>query len=80
MQVLFSEEEFSRLQKAAKRDRRTVAEFVREGLRAYLERKRESSPEEKIAKLLRYAKHAGPTGDIEQILSEIEAGRDSDLY
>ena len=36
------------------------------------------APEERIAAVLRFARFAGPTGDIDQLLSEIERGRTSE--
>lgn len=33
------------------------------------------TPEQRIAAVLRFARFAGPTGDIDQILAEIERGR-----
>jgi len=36
------------------------------------------APEERIAAVLRFARFIGPTGDIDQLLSEIERGRTSE--
>ena len=36
------------------------------------------APEQRIAAVLRFARFTGPTGDIDQLLSEIERGRTSE--
>ena len=36
---------------------------------------RQVAPEQRIAAVLRFARFAGPTGDIDQLLGEIERGR-----
>jgi len=36
------------------------------------------APEERIAAVLGFARFTGPTGDIDQLLSEIERGRTSE--
>ncbi|MDE2695904.1 MAG: hypothetical protein OXH97_05235 [Chloroflexota bacterium] len=33
------------------------------------------TPEQRIAAVLRFARFSGPTGDIDQLLDEIERGR-----
>ena len=52
----------------------TVAKWVREVLDHAIEETRPATPEKKLAKLLSYAKYNGPTGEIEEILAQIESG------
>ena len=75
LQVMMPEGEFKALRQAAKRRRCTVAALVRDGLREVVITPPARSPQERISAVLRYAKSEGPSGDIEQILSEIESGR-----
>ncbi len=77
LQVLLPEDEFEQLQQASKSANKTVAEWVRESIRVKLREQRPKSPEKRLALILKFASHSGPTGSIEQILAEIEAGRDS---
>ncbi len=77
LQVLLPEEELRRIRAASRREHKTVAEWVRESLRQRLESARPESPDVRAGRILRFAKHAGPTGSIEQILGEIERGREA---
>lgn len=73
LQVLISEELDVRLRKAAQRSRTSKGEWVRRAIEDALGRTSES-----LAKgdpLSRLASIGGPTGDIDQLLAEIEAGR-----
>ena len=68
--MLISPELDMQLKKAAERQRLSKGEFVRRALIDTLKRGR--SANNALAQL---ATLNGPTGDIEQMLSEIEAGR-----
>jgi hypothetical protein len=74
LQVLLEESEWREIQRAARATRVTIAEWVRQALRAA----RASAPVGDIGKkldVIRAAtRHAYPTGDIEQMLTEIEHG------
>ena len=76
LQVLFDEAEFLEIQESARRCRMTVAEWVRQGLR----RARHDHPaavDAKLAAVAEAANHEFPTADIDVMLREIEADRDT---
>ncbi len=75
LQVVMSDEEYQAVAKAATRRGIPIAELVRDSLRRTLPDDDVPPAEERIAAILQFARFAGPTGDIDQILSEIEAGR-----
>ena len=58
-----------RIRKAAQRKRLSTGAWVRQALEAALKDDRTADPLDRLAAL------GGPTGDIDQILAEIEAGR-----
>jgi hypothetical protein len=70
LQVLVPEALDARLRKAAQRGRVSVGEFVRRAVERALADDR--LPIDPVARL---ATLGGPTGDIQQMLAEIEAGR-----
>ena len=49
---------------------------MRDSLRRSLAEEVEPDPDRRIASILRFARFAGPSGDIAQLLEEIEGGRD----
>ena len=72
LQVLIPPELDAQLDKAAQRNRVSKGEWVRRALREALHRptvRGASNPVDRLASL------GAPTADIEQMLSEIEAGR-----
>ncbi len=70
LQVLIPEGLDARLRKAAQRNRLSKGEWVRRAIeRALSQEKATPDPVAKLAAL------NAPTGDIEQMLAEIEAGR-----
>ena len=74
LQVLLDEEEYKEIQCVARRQRVTLAEWVRQALR----RARSDHPGTVAAKLRVIAdasRHEFPTADIEVMLREIEAGQ-----
>lgn len=75
LQILLPNDEFKDLQRVSRRLKRSVADFVREGIRARLAAEERVPPERRIARILAFAKHAAPTCDIDQMLAEIESGR-----
>ncbi|MEO8098965.1 MAG: CopG family transcriptional regulator [Acidobacteriota bacterium] len=72
LQVLISPELDQRIEKAAQRNRVSKGEWVRRALELSL---RQSGGREGRDPLAEMMKLQGPTGDIEQILAEIERGR-----
>ena len=74
LQVLLDEEEYKEIQGVARRQRVTVAEWVRQALR----RARDDHPgtaEAKLRAIADASQHSFPTADIETMLSEIESGQ-----
>jgi hypothetical protein len=77
LQVVLSDDEYDAVADAAQRQRKPVAHIVRDSLRRTLaEEKAAMDPQARIAAVLRFARFSGPTGDIDQILEEIERGRE----
>ncbi len=73
LQVLFDDDEYRDLQRTAREDRMTVAEWVRQALRtARFDRRR--AAEAKLHAVAEAARHEFPTADIEDMLGEIEEG------
>ena len=77
LQVIIDDDEYVALAKAARERSTPISEFVRESVRETLAKRVGPSPEERLATVLRYTRFTGPTGDIEQILAEIERGREA---
>ena len=74
LQVLLDEEEYLEIQGAARRQRETVAEWVRQAL----SRARDDDPgpiEAKLRAIADASRHRFPTVDIEVMLREITAGQ-----
>ena len=74
LQVILDDEEMSELREVAKRNRMSVAEWVRQALRAARLREPVHSREQKLAALRTACEHAFPAGTIEEMLEEIERG------
>ena len=68
------DDELREIKLAALRDRVTTSEWVRHCLREASERQARSDIAAKLAAVQTAYRHRGPTGDIEQIRSEIELG------
>lgn len=62
------------IQRLAQRERVTVGEWVRRVLREAREQKPLHDPESKLKAIRRGAEFSFPTGDIDEVLSEIERG------
>ncbi len=75
LQIILPDDEYEAVADAARRQGKPVASVVRESLRRTLAEGTEMDPAERIAAVLRFARFSGPTGEIEQILAEIEEGR-----
>jgi hypothetical protein len=74
LQVLMPDDEYRALVAAARRRGQPVARLVRDSLRESITHET-MDPEHRIGTILRYSRFAGPTGDISQLLDEIEQGR-----
>lgn len=74
LQVLVDEPELREIQRAARAGRVTVAEWVREALRAARREEPRATPERKLAVVRAAARHDFPTADIGRMLEEIERG------
>ena len=74
LQVLFDDDELREIQRLARKNRVTTAEWVRRSLRAAREAESASGVGQKLAAVRSAARHEFPTGDIDQILDEIEHG------
>ena len=74
LQVLFDEDELAQLQRTAKRNRMTASEWVRQIVRQAQRNEPRGDPKKKLAAISRAAEFTFPTGDIDQMLAEIERG------
>ncbi len=74
LQVLLGDPEWREIQKAAKAERLTVAEWVRQTLRAARRSVSSADVDAKIAAIRTAARHQFATSDIEQMNAEIERG------
>lgn len=73
LQVLFEDDELAEIQRVAKRERKTTATWVREALRA-ARTAAYPQAEQKLRAIREATTYAYPTGDIEQVLVDIERG------
>lgn len=74
LQVLLDEPELREVQRAARAERMTVAEWVRQALRAARRRAPRTDSGKKIEAIRAAARHSFPTADIDQMLAEVESG------
>jgi hypothetical protein len=74
LQVLLDDEELRDLQRIARAQRMTVAEFVRQTLRAARRRKPIGDASKKLTAIRAAARHAFPTADIDEMSADIERG------
>jgi hypothetical protein len=74
LQVLLDEAEWRELRRAAQANHVTVAEWVRQALRGAHRRQPVIDADRKAAAIRAAARHAFPTGDIDQINAETERG------
>jgi len=71
---MLDEQELQEIQRAARRQRMTTAEWVRQALRKALRAEPRGDVRKKLAIVRAAAEHSFPTGDIDQMLREIERG------
>ena len=74
LQVLIDEPELEEIRAAAQRERLTVAEWVRKSLREVRRNQPIGDVRIKLERVRAASAHRFPTGDIDQMLAEIEAG------
>jgi hypothetical protein len=74
MQVLFDEPELREIRRVARAQHMTVAEWVRQALRAARRREPLGDAARKLDAVRAAARHAFPSGDIDTMLAEIERG------
>lgn len=74
LQVLLDEAEFDDFRAAAKRQGLGLSDWVRRTLREARRQEPAGNIETKLRAVRAGARHDGPTGDIEQMLAEIEQG------
>jgi hypothetical protein len=74
LQVLLDEPEWREIRLAARTERMTIAEWVRQALRAARRREPLGFASKKLAVVRAAARHAHPVADIDQMLAEIERG------
>ena len=74
LQVLLDEEEYREIQGVARRQRVTLAEWVRQALRQ-ARSGHSGTVAAKLQVIADASRHSFPTGDIEVMLQEIEAGQ-----
>ncbi len=74
LQVLLDEKELREIQRAARGRRVTVAEWVRQALRAARRHEPLGDAGKKIEVIRAAARHSFPTSEIDEMLAEIERG------
>jgi len=74
MQVIFEDPEYREIQRIARAQRMTVAEWVRQALRVARKREPVTATGKKLATIRNAAQHSFPTAGIDQMLAEIERG------
>ena len=74
LQILLDEEEYKEIQRVARRQRMSLAEWVRQALRQ-ARSGHAGSVEAKLRVIADASRHEFPTADMEVMLQEIEAGQ-----
>ncbi|MCC6764557.1 MAG: antitoxin [Deltaproteobacteria bacterium] len=74
LQVIVDDSELLEIQRAARRERLTTAEWVRRALRAARRAAPRTDAKKKLAVVRAAAGYDFPTGDIDSMLEEIERG------
>ena len=76
LQVIVSEEEMASLRQAARRTGLTVSAWARQALRRVRDEQAGPTAESRLRALERALACNHPTGDIDEMLADIERGRD----
>jgi hypothetical protein len=74
LQVILSDSDMEEIQSVAEQEHMTVSEWVRHALRAARRNRSVKDAAKKIAVIRAAARNEFPSGDIRQILKEIEQG------
>jgi hypothetical protein len=74
MQVLIEDAEYRHLRRLARQRGMTLAEWVRQALRAASREEPIGDRDKKLAVVREAATHGYPTADVEQMLDDIESG------
>ena len=74
LQVLLDEADLRTVQRAARAEKMTVAEWVRQALKAAWSRQPTGDVGKKLEVIRAAARHSYPTAEIHQMLAQIEAG------
>ena len=74
MQVLIEDKELAEMRRIARTGGLTLAEWVRQALRAAMRGGTRTSADRKVAAIRAAARHRFPAPDIDQMLAEIERG------
>lgn len=74
LQVLFDDDELADIQQLARRQRKTTAAWVRDALRAARAEAAYPEPEPKLRAVREALTYAYPTGEISDLLADIERG------
>lgn len=74
MQVLFDEPEWQEIQQAARSERMTVAEWVRQALRAARRDRSAADVAARLEAIRAASRYDFPTADVDQMNQEIEQG------
>lgn len=74
LQVVLDDEELEEIRTAAERRDMTMSEWVRQVLRDARRSDAGGNVERKLAAVRAAAQHSFPTGDVDQMLDEIERG------
>jgi hypothetical protein len=75
LQVILDVREYKSFQQVAREAGLSLGEWVRQALRRTAEGFSRKRPQAKLKAIAKAQRHRFPTGDIDQILSEIERGR-----
>jgi hypothetical protein len=74
LQVVLDESEFRDLQRVARREGLTLSQWVRQALRLVRRQEPVHDTSRKLDVLRQAVRHDFPSGDVDQILAEIESG------
>lgn len=76
LQVLLKDPEYREIRRMARLRRMSIAEWVRQALELARRREPVADTSRKLEVVRAAVRHNGPTGDIDQMLAEIESGYD----
>jgi len=74
LQVILDDEELLEIQRIAELKQMTVAEWVRQTLRAARKGQSSGDPTSKLAAIRAAARNSFPTADVDEMLEQIETG------